>query len=164
MNEILNKISSYNIFNYLLPGTLFAAIGDALTSYRFIQDEIIIGLFLYYFQGLVISRVGSLFIEPLLKKTKFVRFAAYRRYVSASQADPKIDELSETNNTYGTLCAVFVCLLALIGFEKAVELCLKLEDFGPYILGVGLFLVFLLSYRKQTAYVVRRVDAVSNDQ
>ena len=90
MNEILNKISSYNIFNYLLPGTLFAAIGDALTSYRFIQDDIIIGLFLYYFLGLVISRVGSLFIEPILKKTKFVRFADYRRYVSASQADQKL--------------------------------------------------------------------------
>ena len=164
MNEILSKISTYNIFNYLLPGTLFATIGDALTSYRFVQDDIIIGLFLYYFLGLVISRVGSLLIEPFLKKIKFVRFADYHRYVVASKEDLKIDELSETNNTYRTLCALFVCLLVLISFEKAVELCPRLNDFGPYILGIGLFLMFLFSYRKQTAYVVKRVDAVSDER
>ena len=163
MNEILSKISSYNIFNYLLPGTLFAALGDTLTSYRFIQDDIIIGLFLYYFMGLVISRVGSLFIEPLLKKNKFVKFAEYGRFVSASKKDPKIDALSEVNNTYRTLCAVFVCFLALISFEQAVAICPRLNDFGPYILGVALFLMFLFSYRKQTAYVVKRVDAVSDE-
>ena len=164
MNEILSKISSYNIFNYLLPGSLFALIGDTSTSYRFMQDDIIIGLFLYYFLGLVISRVGSLFIEPFLKKINFVKFADYRLYVSASKEDPKINELSETNNTYRTLCAVFVCFLALISFEKAVEICPRLDDFGPYILGVGLFLLFLFSYKKQTAYVVKRVHAASDEE
>ena len=164
MNEILSKISSYNIFNYLLPGTLFAVVADTFTSYRFIQDDLVIGLFLYYFIGLVISRVGSLLIEPLLKKAKFVRFADYKRFVSASKIDPKIDELSETNNSYRTLCAVFVCFLATILFEKGVALCPELEEFGPYILGIGLFIMFLLAYRKQTAYVVKRVDAVGNDQ
>ena len=66
MSEILDKLSSYNIFNYLLPGTLFAVAGDAFTSYSFVQKDVLVAVFAYYFMGLVISRIGSLMIEPFL--------------------------------------------------------------------------------------------------
>ena len=59
MSDILDKMSSYNIFNYLLPGTLFAGIGSKYSSYSLIQDDLVIGVFTYYFFGLVISRVGA---------------------------------------------------------------------------------------------------------
>ena len=36
MDGLLDKISSYNIFNYLLPGSLFAVVADAVTDYRLI--------------------------------------------------------------------------------------------------------------------------------
>ena len=49
MEEILEKISSYNLFNYLLPGILFAVISKEITTYSFLHENIIIGLFLYYF-------------------------------------------------------------------------------------------------------------------
>ena len=62
MDGLLDKISSYNIFNYLLPGSLFAVIADAVTDYRLIQEDIVVGLFLYYFIGLVVSRIGSLVV------------------------------------------------------------------------------------------------------
>ena len=39
MKEIIEKISSYNLFNYLLPGILFAAFGDYITAYKIIQDD-----------------------------------------------------------------------------------------------------------------------------
>lgn len=67
MDGLLDKISSYNIFNYLLPCSIFAVVADALTSFHVLQEDIVIGLFLYYFIGLVVSRVGSLVIEPSLR-------------------------------------------------------------------------------------------------
>ena len=63
MNELLDKLSTYNIFNFLLPGILFAIVGDTISSYKFVQEDIVVGVFLYYFMGLVISRVGSVTIQ-----------------------------------------------------------------------------------------------------
>jgi len=85
MKDLLDKLSSYNIFNYLLPGIIFVVIAEKLTSFSFIQDDIIFGIFLYYFIGLVISRIGSLLIEPSLKKIRFLTFAPYSEFVTASK-------------------------------------------------------------------------------
>ncbi|MDE0209173.1 MAG: hypothetical protein OXJ64_04755 [Boseongicola sp.] len=160
MDGLLDKISSYNIFNYLLPGSLFAVIADAVTDYRFIQEDIIVGLFLYYFIGLVVSRIGSLVIEPVLKAVRFVTFVDYRKFVEASKADSKIDVLSETNNMYRTLCALFLLLLLVVLFDKFAPLLPWLVDAVPYITGVALLVMFLFAYRKQTAYIVGRVNKV----
>jgi hypothetical protein len=68
MKDLIEKLSSYNLFNYLFPGVIFAVISEKMTSYSFLQDDIIVGVFVYYFIGLVVSRFGSLFLEPVLKK------------------------------------------------------------------------------------------------
>jgi hypothetical protein len=90
MNELLNKLSSYNLFNYLLPGILFAVLASEATHYSFLQRDIVLALFLYYFIGLVVSRVGSLVIEPLLKKSGFLKFADYKDFVTESKTEHKI--------------------------------------------------------------------------
>ena len=159
MDGILEKISSYNIFNYLFPGTLFAVIAEALTTYRFIQDDIVVGLFFYYFIGLVISRIGSLLIEPALKKARFITFVEYPKFVEASKSDPKIDMLSEANNMYRTLCALFMLLLSVGLFDKYAPRLPWFVASGPYIAGAALFVMFLFSYRKQTAFIVKRVNS-----
>src|SRR6266540_3344577 len=100
MKELIDKMSSYNLFNYLLPGVLFIIILDGFTTYSFTQDNLIVGAFVSYFIGLVISRFGSLIIEPVLKKISFLRFADYAEFVFASKKDSKIDVLSESNNMY----------------------------------------------------------------
>src|SRR6266536_4329452 len=101
--NIVDKLSSYNLFNYLLSGVLFVVLAAAFTKYNFIQSNILLGAFLYYFFGLIISRFGSLVLEPLLKRVRFVRFAGYDDFVKASKTDEQITLLSEVNNTYRTL-------------------------------------------------------------
>jgi hypothetical protein len=164
MSDILDKISSYNIFNYLLPGTLFAVIGDAYSSYSFIQSDVLIAVFSYYFIGLVISRIGSLLIEPLLKKVGFLKFAEYGNFLAASKVDKKLDELSEANNMYRTLCSLFVFLLVLLAFDALATLYPALKIGAPYVLAVGLLVLFFFSYRKQTDYIVKRVNATGEKQ
>jgi hypothetical protein len=90
MKEFLDKLSSYNLFNYLLPGIVFVVLSEALTQYSLVQDDIVIGIFLYYFVGLVISRFGSLAIEPMLKRVSFLQFAEYKEFVAACKEDEKI--------------------------------------------------------------------------
>src|ERR1700676_3643489 len=110
MNELLNKISSYNVFNYLLLGIVFSLLAGEIIHFPIAQKDILTAAFFYYFVGLVISRFGSLIIEPLLKAFCFVRFANYKDFVAASQKDPKLEILSEVNNTYRTLASLFTLL------------------------------------------------------
>lgn len=159
MKDLLDKLSSYNIFNYLFPGVVFVVLASKLTSYNFIQQDILVGAFLYYFIGLVISRIGSIFIEPVLKFIKFLKFADYKRFVKASKVDTRIDTLSEVNNMYRTICSLFLILIAIKGFEWLSTKWLFLAERKIETLTVFLFLLFLFSYRKQTNYITKRIDA-----
>lgn len=157
MKTVIEKLSSYNIFNYLLPGVLFAGLGEQITSFSLIHENWIIGMFLYYMTGLIISRIGSLILEPLLKKTKFVRFADYKDYVEATKVDSKIEIFSEQNNMYRTLSSLLIVLVILKVFDELKYLWPFGDDANGFIILAIFLLVFLLSYRKQTQYVVQRV-------
>lgn len=150
MKDILSKLSSYNLFNYLFPGILFVIVGGKVTQYPLIQQDIIIGVFLYYFIGLVVSRFGSLVIEPLLRGISFLHFADYRDFVAASKKDEKLELLSEVNNTYRTLCSLFTLLLLLKLYEVIETKLPFLAEWNTLVLLVLLLIMFLFSYRKQT--------------
>jgi hypothetical protein len=159
MKELLDKISSYNLFNYLLPGIIFAALAQDMIRFPVLQRDVFSAVFLCYFVGLAISRFGAVILEPLLKWLRFVRFADYRDFVHAAKKDDQVALLSEVNNTYRTLCALFILLLLL-------KLCTKIEgsfpslrDWNGTALAIVLLVLFLFSYRKQTAYVTKRIDA-----
>lgn len=159
MKDIINKLSSYNLFNYLLPGILFAFLAEKTTHYSFIQQDILIGIFLYYFIGLVVSRIGSLVIEPLLRNLKFLKFADYKDFVIASKKDEKIEILSEQNNSYRTICSLFFLQILLKIFEISQNWFPALKKWDYIILLVLLFFLFLFSYRKQTNYISKRIKA-----
>lgn len=154
MNEVIKQLSSYNIFNYLLPGAIFAFLSTKLTSYTLVQENLVTAFFAYYFFGLIISRVGSLAIEPILKKTRFVRFAVYEHFLAASKTDQKIEILSEENNMYRSFIAMTLLLGLLIIYER-----LNLKHFVPFVwMPLILIVLFLLAYRKQTNYITKRVE------
>ena len=159
MKDVLDKISSYNLFNYLLPGVLFTVIASNLTSYSFLQENIIISAFVAYFIGLVISRFGSLILEPFLRKISFLKLAVYASYISASKKDPKVDLLSESNNIYRTFSSMFILILLLKIFELIELKYPILKGWNPYILIALLLIMFLCSYKKQTEYITKRIKA-----
>lgn len=166
------KITSYNIFNNLFPGIIFCFALNQTTIFNIRTDSILQNVFIYYFVGMVISRIGSLFIEKILKnikiknkKTKnnesFLAFANHSDYIQASKKDETIKVLSETNNTYRTLIALFFSLVIVKIYEMFLhDFLLKVIDKNIIIifLFVLLLVMFLFSYRKQTAYISRRVE------
>ncbi|NOU36192.1 MAG: hypothetical protein HOO88_05440 [Kiritimatiellaceae bacterium] len=164
MSELISKLSSYNLFNYLLPGIVFVVLLRKVTGYNMIQENILVGAFFYYFVGMLISRVGSLFVEPVFKWIKFLRFAPYKAFVKAAAADQKIEVLSEVNNTYRTLVAMFVLLLFSMVLNS-IETKWNWFTTHKYLLGlVGLLVLFIYSYRKQTNYIRSRVEAILNKE
>lgn len=157
MSELLEKLSTYNLFNYLLPGVVFGVLAEHFTKYTFVHNEIIIAVFIFYFMGLVISRVGSVIIEPILKKVQFVEFADYKDYVKATETDEDLKTLSEVNNSYRTYCAVFVVLILLKTFEYISTHFTWLNDLAPILLITFVLVMFLFAYKKQTQYICRRI-------
>ncbi len=158
MKEIIDKISSYNLFNYLFPGIVFVILLDQVTNYDLIIENNFLGAFLYYFIGLVISRIGSLILEPIFKKIKIMKFSSYSDFLIASKNDDKISLFSEINNTYRTLSSTFFCLLILVIYEKFGSSFFQSTGIEKYFLVVGLFALFILSYRKQTEYINNRIN------
>ncbi|MGB3222818.1 MAG: hypothetical protein WBB23_08445 [Desulforhopalus sp.] len=158
LKVVLEKLSSYKIFNYLFPGILLAGIGSNMTSLQLLFDNLVIGVFVYYFYGIVISRVGSIIIEPLFKKTRFIEFAPYETYISACKIDEKISLLSEENNVYRTLISTFFCLFIVVLYEQIKLTNSFLSEYSLLIVLTGLIVLFAFAYRKQTNYVKARID------
>lgn len=159
MNDLLGKISSYNLFNYLFSGVLFVALTATFTSYSFVQEDLVIGVFVYYFIGLVVSRLGSLIVEPALKFVSFVKFTSYQDFVVASKKDSSLDVLSEVNNMYRTLVSVCAGVLILMLYESIKTKLMWTQGLETWALLVFLLVIFLFAYRKQTAYITKRIKA-----
>jgi hypothetical protein len=159
MNYILDKISSYNIFNNLLPGIVFVILTSKLTIYNLIHGDHIIGIFLYYFIGLIISRIGSLIIEPSLKYIHFLNGKNYKGYIKASKIDSKIELLLEVKNTYRTMCSLIISVIFLKIFEALETRYIFLKDWKIEISLVVILFLFVFSLRKQTNYITKRIMA-----
>jgi len=159
MKDLIDKLSSYNIFNYLFPGIIFAAIGTRATSFPLLFDDIVIGVFVYYLYGVVVSRIGSLLLEPFLRWAKFVQFASYADFLAASKVDEKIETLSEQNNMYRTLASVFLCVLLLVGVDAIQKRFPSIADHVLQGVIVLLIILFVWSFRKQTQYISSRITS-----
>lgn len=158
MSELTKQITSYNLFNYLLPGAVFCAVAHYLFGYDLILDNLFAAFFFYYFIGLTISRIGSLIIEPAMKGANFTRFRPYTEYITASKKDPKIELLSEMNNVNRTLISLPICLGAYAaGIAIADGFKLSTEMRAVTLLVVITF-VYGFSYSKQTGYISKRIE------
>ena len=156
MDKIIDKISAYNIFTNLFPGVMYCFFSEKFFGIPLIQDDLLVAVFLYYFTGMVISRVSSVVLEPILKVAKFVKFADYKKYIAASTKDEQIGILLETSNSCRSVIALLLCILATgawraIAFEHPI-----VSVHSNYILIIVLLALFLFAYRKQTQDIVAR--------
>ena len=163
MDKLFEKISSYNLLNNLIPGGVFCFLLHRICSIDILGNSVVENLFIYYFVGMVISRVGSILIEPIAKKIKLVSYVDYNDYIVASKKDPKIDILLETSNLYRTIVAGGLLILIVKLYICAGQ---KIQVFSyatPYIIVIFFLIIFLFSFRKQTQYIKRRVDKATQD-
>ena len=66
MEKIIDKLSSYHIFNYIFPGGLFLILCNNYLNIKVEQDKFIYFFFMAYFIGNIISRVSSLVTEKII--------------------------------------------------------------------------------------------------
>ncbi len=66
--SLFEKISSYNLFNYLFTGAVFLIGVDRIAGTQCVAWSLIAFVLVAYFMGMVLSRIGSLIIEPVLER------------------------------------------------------------------------------------------------
>lgn len=165
MDKFIEKISSYNILNNILPGTIMVYLIKWIYQIELSANNLVENLFLYYFVGMVVSRVGSVIIEPIAKKAKLVKYAPYDEFISASKKDEKINILLETNNIYRTFLAVlFISLLLLFHSYILIDKLKMSNETSTTIIFLALLILFASAYRKQTQYIYNRIKKVNNEE
>lgn len=164
MNNVIEKLGTYQIMTNLLPGAFF---GMALRFFFELSlqtenfgEEILV----YYFMGFVINRIGSLIVKPILEKMKFIQEAPYPDYLKAVKVDAKLDILSETNNYFRSTLTCFI-LLPIVGLIRMLIAHIGwIDRWWKGFAMAFLIVLFLFSYRKQTDIVKRRTEAINNQQ
>lgn len=163
MDKIFEKISSYNILNYLVPGVIVGLLLHKLGLIGLPSDELLVQVVYFYFVGLVASRLGSLALEPLLEFIGFLPEKNYAKFLEACDKDEKIDVLVEQANSYRTFLGGAVLILGSL-MTNAIAESLSMTGFARTVVlvALGIFL-FALSYRKQSQYVSSRIDNRTKD-
>ena len=157
--KFFEKISEYQILNYMIPGSVLCVLLKYLVGYDIIYFSIAENVIIVYFVGMVNSRLSSLVLKPFLEWTKIIQEAPYADYVRAEKKDAKLKVLSDINNMFRSMANVMVLLLLAYGLKHAC--CIEqfiLNNFN-WIAIVSLLIIFICSMRKQTNYVKGRVDA-----
>lgn len=174
LKQITSKISSYNLFNNLLPGIIFSYLFSAFNSMEILSGELLKDILMCYFIGIVLSRICSIFVEPMLKRIKvnnrktntkhaLIDFIQYTDYQKALENSPKLEILLEANNMYRTLLSMAICLFfSKIYFKVLMLLAQKgysiPNDLTIWVVLIFLVIIFTCSYIKQTKYVISNVE------
>jgi hypothetical protein len=163
METLLEKISSYQIFNHILPGTIFSYYLSKSFGINFQNDNMIITFIIYYFIGIIIGRISSIVIEPLFKKFKMAEYQPYQNFIAASKSDKKIILFSEFNNMYRSL----ITMMLLIGLSEIYRIFVqKIEFCSVWKIFVGILILIILfgfSYSKQSKFIFDRIDFYLNE-
>jgi len=154
----LGKISNYNLLNNLIPGAILCVLLKHLVGYDFMKVGTLELMVIFYFVGMVNGRIGSLFVEWFLKKIHLVTYRDHKQFVETEQKDKKMVYLSETNNMYRSMISVaFTALFAKL-YHVSVDLQWEWGNISEWIVLLALLVLFVCAYRKQTNYIVSRID------
>ena len=105
-----------------------------------------------YVLGLIASRIGSLCIEPLVRKLKLTGKRDYSAFAYAQKRDSKVEQLLMISNMYRSLAGAGV-LLVIILFASLLPESHRL----PAAL-CSFVALFVASWVKQERYVEQRIN------
>lgn len=162
IEKIIDRISSYQFFNFFYPGAIFIAIMDHLLKKDFAEYSIWHLLLFCYFLGMTFSRIGSLMIECPMTKWHIIEEINYPRLVKAEKKDSKVMLLQEICNTFRTLSATFFVLTILMLMEDCLGIGLEFTN-KDIALCIFIAVLFLFSFKKQYKYVKSRIECISQD-
>ena len=161
------KVPFYHVVNMFLTGLvllggciiLFPDIASSVLDNSIITRTsavpeivgIICIIAIAYEVGLIVNRIGSIFIEPVLKKTKMIPFDIdYVKYNKAKKRFPFMETLSREYGLSRTGTALFLVLTVMALFSSSKVLAIPL---------IVIAIINIVSCRKHASKIVALMDA-----
>lgn len=164
-SKLIGLLENFYLAAYIIAGAA-VGIGFTFLDIPFFQTEFWMNVGLCYFTGMISTRIGSLIIEPLCKCLNIIKKEPYETYLKAETKDSsgKLKSMSQVCGYYITMSAVSLILLAAY-IIKLINIH-EFFSFSWIILAclLGLLVLFVCSYRKQTNYVVKRIKYLTREQ
>lgn len=157
MEKVIEKISNYHIFNYIIPGSIFLIICSEYLHLLTI-NRVLSFIVISYFVGIIISRISSLITEKIIIKVFKVKKEPYCDFIKAAKKDEKIDIILQDRNMYRNIVTtiIIVLLLKVMVVFKFIKY-LK-NQYVQLIIIFFLIILFILSYIKQNNYLILRIN------
>ncbi len=162
MKEFIGALNAYHVLNFIVPGTLFVIILANFSNIDLIKEASLTSVLLYYFIGMVLSRMSSLVLEPLFLRIKIIKKYNYTDYIKASHVDQNIVTLLGVNNMYRTLFTMSLLLALLFVFEPYNIMHMR-DDKAVLALLTLLTFIFAFAWQKQHGLISRRVQAIKDE-
>ena len=108
MESLITKLRNYELVNNVIVGAIIYHLGMYCLKLEPLKNLSLIGeLSIVYFVGLVVSRIGSLVLEPVCKTFKIVVYAPPEQYYAAEKKDKKmVDCKCKLNKIYQATISV----------------------------------------------------------
>lgn len=148
VNAFFSRVSSYQFFNFMLPGACFLGVLKFFLLVDIKVDENVWWFLLAsYVLGLILSRIGSIAVEGTLRRLELIEKYDVCGYVTKRKDDTFVETLLALANLYRTLAAS--CLVLIITMCAKGWCCEQ-----PWWCLVVLLplLLFMMSFVKQSGY------------
>jgi hypothetical protein len=154
---MFDKLDAYNLVANLVPG---AALVYALDYSGFpTPDPNSLGSFLVvsFVVGVMTNRLGSLIVDPVLRKLKFLHQKDYISFVSAENGSDKLETLVANAGLYRTFFTAGAVYFVLIFSQKIVRK-FELDELSVFcfITLIGM-VVSLFAFQKEDGYIHKRI-------
>jgi hypothetical protein len=154
---VFDKLDAYNLVANLVPG---AALTYALHFSKFptpSPDALGAFLLVAFVAGVTVNRLGSLLLDPLLRKWKFLKPKNYLSFLTREKQDTKLDTLVANSGLYRTFFTAGFVYLTALGWS---QLNIQVSNETMFTLFViGGMAVFLFALRKEDGYIHARIQS-----
>lgn len=159
MENLVNSISKYQLAINLIPGYIFAILLQRYAHIVLFEGDVLQDAFVSYFFGLIIGRIGSIFVEGLMDyfNDTYKSAPEYEDKVKAERIDPKIEKLDRQCTIYRNCCAGCCCVIIgiIINFFWGDGLLLSSLKYG--FIFFMLIILLVKAMEKQCHYVNERI-------
>lgn len=155
VNSLFNRLSSYQLLAILLPGASLLGYMKIFLCIDIKVDENVWWFLLSsYVTGVILSRIGSVVIEGIMKKFSYIKKYDIQKYINKRKEDDLVETLLSFANLYRSFSAVFLTLpiISILKGYKPDEHCTM------YILYLLSLILFVFSFYKQYGYFCNSVD------
>ncbi len=160
---MFDKLDAYNLIANLVPG---AALVYALHFSGFpAPDPEKIGAFLLtaFVVGVATNRLGSLVLDPILRRVGFLHKKDYQAFLGSEKEDAKLETLVANSGLYRTFVTAGLVYLILLATNWVLA-AVGIEGRIVFIPVIALAMViFLFAFQKEDNYIRIRMNAASGE-